>query len=240
MLHGLKFLQIQQLTFEQSEEVFHDDGSIAFDGVRLTELTPEKAAGYRIARTFQNIRLFQGMMAVENVMIGMHQDLASNLADVLFHTKRTRREERSTYEKALRWMEYVGLADKRHELAKNLSYGGQRYLEIARALALNPKLLLLDEPAAGLNPRESEALTRFIKELRDKLGLTILFIEHDMKVVMDISDKIAVLNYGKKTAEGLPAEIRQNKAVIDAYLGEEEEGEHTHKERREACAEHDS
>lgn len=200
----------------------YNGGSIVFDGKSLKNLTPEKVATHRIARTFQNIRLFSEMLAVENILIGMQQYLHSSLLDIVMCTKKTRIEEGKAYQEALRLMEYVGLKGRENELAKNLSYGEQRHLEIARALAIKPKLLMLDEPAAGLNPSETLELTKFIKNLRDDLGLTILFIEHDMKVVMDISDNIAVLNYGQKIAEGTPNDIRKNNLVIEAYLGEEE------------------
>lgn len=201
----------------------NEGGSIEFDGESLVNLNPEKISQHRIGRTFQNIRLFQEMLAVENVLIGIHQNLNSNLFDILLRTKKMKKEESNAYIEALELLKYVGLEDKGNTLAKNLSYGEQRHLEIARALAIKPKLLMLDEPAAGMNPKETEDLTEFIKKIRDDLGLTILFIEHDMKVVMNISDKISVMNYGKKIAEGTPYEIKNNKLVIEAYLGKEEE-----------------
>jgi branched-chain amino acid transport system ATP-binding protein len=198
-----------------------DGGTIEFDGHNLTKLTPEKVASYQIARTFQNIRLFGNMLVSENILVGRYMHMQSNMLDILLRTPRLRRDERAAYEKALELLEYVGLADKDQELAKNLSYGQQRRLEIARALAIEPKLLLLDEPAAGLNPKETKEMKEFILRLREDLNTTILLIEHDMKLVMSLSDKIAVINYGVKIAEGTPEEIKNNQAVIEAYLGEE-------------------
>ena len=196
-----------------------DAGTITFDGHNLTKLTPEKVASYKIARTFQNIRLFQNMLTVENILVGRYQHLSANLFDIVFNSRKLKNEEKMAYEKAMDLLKYVGLADKENELAKNLSYGDQRRLEIARALAIEPKLLLLDEPAAGLNPRETEEMKEFIIQLRDELGHAILLIEHDMKLVMGLSDRITVFNYGTKIAEGTPDEIKTNPDVIQAYLG---------------------
>lgn len=204
-----------------------DSGTIVFDGHNLTELTPEKVAAYHIARTFQNIRLFQNMLTVENVMVGRYLQMSSNVFDVLLRTKRHKDEEKEAYEKAVSLLNYVGLSGLEGELAKNLSYGDQRRLEIARALAIEPKLLLLDEPAAGLNPKETEEMKQFIIRLRDELGHSILLIEHDMKLVMGLSDRITVINYGTKIADGTPEEIKNNQEVIQAYLGvdnDDEEG----------------
>lgn len=196
-----------------------DSGTIVFDGHNLTDLTPEKVASYGIARTFQNIRLFPDMLTVENILVGMHLHLSSNMFDIIFKTKRMKKEEKNAYDRALELLRYVGLDGKDNELAKNLSYGEQRRLEIARALAIKPKLLMLDEPAAGLNPRETEEMKNFIIRLRDELGHAILLIEHDMKLVMGLSDRITVINYGVKIADGTPDEIRNNEEVIKAYLG---------------------
>ncbi len=196
-----------------------DAGTITFDGHNLTKLTPEKVASYKIARTFQNIRLFQNMLTVENILVGRYQHLSANLFDIVFNSRKLKNEEKMAYEKAMDLLKYVGLADKENELAKNLAYGDQRRLEIARALAIEPKLLLLDEPAAGLNPRETEEMKEFIIQLRDELGHAILLIEHDMKLVMGLSDRITVFNYGTKIAEGTPDEIKTNPDVIQAYLG---------------------
>ncbi len=198
-----------------------DQGAIIFDGKKLTRMTPEQVAGCRISRTFQNIRLFPGLLAIENVLVGLHLQLSANLAQIVFNTRGVLREEQWAYEEALELLRYTGLEGKELELAKNLSYGDQRRLELARALAVKPKLLLLDEPTAGMNPRETEEMTRFIRRLRDEREISILLIEHDMKVVMGISERITVLNYGVKIAEGTPKEIRSHSEVIAAYLGEE-------------------
>lgn len=202
-----------------------DRGQIIFDGHSLTKLTPEKVASYGIARTFQNIRLFQNMLVSENILVGRYLNMKSNILDIIFRTGRMRREETAAYEKVLYLLDYVGLSGKESEVAKNLAYGQQRRLEIARALALEPTLLLLDEPAAGLNPRETDEMKQFIMKVRDDFNTTVLLIEHDMKLVMGLSDKITVINYGVKIADGTPDEIKNNEAVIEAYLGVESEDE---------------
>ncbi|MGD0152917.1 MAG: ABC transporter ATP-binding protein, partial [Thermacetogeniaceae bacterium] len=200
-------------------------GTITLDGKRLTGRSPENVAGCGIARTFQNIRLFPGLMVLENVLVGMHRHLSANLVQIVLNTRGVRREEQRAYEEARELLIYTGLEGKEQELAKNLSYGDQRRLELARALAVKPKLLLLDEPTAGMNPRETEEMTTFIRRVRDERNIAILLIEHDMKVVMGISERITVLNYGVKIAEGTPKEIRSHSEVIAAYLGEEAPGD---------------
>jgi branched-chain amino acid transport system ATP-binding protein len=196
-----------------------DEGDVVFDGQSLKGKPPDKIVHMGVARTYQNIRLFAYMTAIENILAGMEPQLHSTWLGALFRTRRTVQEEEEAVAEATRLLNFVGLRGKGDSLARNLPYGDQRRLEIARALAGKPRLLLLDEPTAGMNPRETAQTTTFIRRLRDELGITILLIEHDMRVVMGISENITVLDYGEKIAEGPPVEIQRNARVIEAYLG---------------------
>jgi branched-chain amino acid transport system ATP-binding protein len=194
-------------------------GRIVFDETDVTSKPPHAITKLGIGRTFQNIRLFPQMTALENVLVGMHSRLRGGILGSIFGTPRVRREERDAHEKGRELLQYSGLGRVDDELAENLSYGDQRRLELARALATEPKLLLLDEPTAGMNPQETATFTAFLAKLRGERPITILLIEHDMKVVMGISERVTVLDYGEKIAEGTPGEIQTNERVIEAYLG---------------------
>ncbi len=205
--------------FNMLTGVYHvNSGTIEFNGREIQNKQPREIVKAGIARTFQNIRLFPTMRVIENVLVGEHINIHYKFYDLLFKTKRYREEEKKATQRAIDLLQSLDLGDEIDNYAKNLPYGMQRKLEIARAIATKAKLIILDEPAAGMNPQESESLKEFILKLRDR-GQTILLIEHDMSVVMDISDRIYVIDHGRKIAEGLPKEIAVNERVITAYLG---------------------